>query len=363
MIYNCGNHDYGEYFDAYVTEVQKQEFHSNTDGTNISFNYGNAHFTMMNSNPWSLFELNTDSAGGSASAETHANVEKSLEWLRDDLQSDEAQNADFRVLTMHHPYEDLYTRKYIPPIAEKYNVNVMFAGHTHAYSRIASADPAVGTGTLYVTQGDARVGDGKVSTGSDDGRLDESLPELLANGKGDMLDVHIKDGMLTYTNLGLSGDGEQKIETVALAQNGADVQLSNIAISPDSVQSSGAVTVKATATNTGKGLAVVSLPVNDNGTTRYLYHFGKYGKERVVALQPGESKTVSAELTLTDLGKHTLKLGDYTKIVDVTYRPATYAASNLRVKLGDGETSDINSDMLYVKADVTNIGNDAGTCR
>lgn len=360
VIYNCGNHDYGEYFDAYVTEVQQQEYHSNTDGTNISFNYGNAHFTMMNSNPWSLFELNTDSAGGSASAETHANVEKSLEWLQNDLQSDEAQNADFRVLTMHHPYEDSYTRKYIPPIAEKYNVNVMFAGHTHAYSRIASADPAVGTGTLYVTQGDARVGDGKVSTGSDDERLDENLPELLANGKGDMLDVHIKDGVLTYTNLGLSGSGETEIETVALAQNGADVQLSDIAITPDSVQSSGAVTVTATATNTGKGLAVISLPVNDNGTTRYLYHFGKYGKERVVALQPGESKTVSAELTLTDLGKHTLKLGDYTKVVDVTYRPATYSASNLRVKLGDGETSDINSDVLYVKADVTNIGNDAG---
>lgn len=360
VIYNCGNHDYGEFFDAYVTQVQQQEYHSNTDGTNISFDYGGTHFTMMNSNPWSLFELNTDSAGGSGSSETHANVEKSLEWLKEDLQSAAAQDADFRVLTMHHPYEDLYTRKYIPPIAEQYNVNVMFAGHTHAYSRIASADPAVGTDTLYVTQGDARVGDGKVSTGSDDTRLDENLPELLANGKGDLLDVHIKDGVLSYTNLGLTDGNEQEIETVALAQNGADVQLSDISITPDSVQSSGTVTVQATATNKGKGLAVISLPVNDNGTTRYLYHFGNYGVERVVALQPGESKTVSGPLTLSGLGKHTLKLGDYTKTVDVTYRPATYSASNLRIKLGDGEVSDINADVLYAKADITNIGNDAG---
>ena len=360
VVYNSGNHDYGEYFDAYVTQVQQQEYHSNEDGTNISFDYGNTHFTMMNSNPWSLFELNTDSAGGSASAETHANVEKSLEWLRNDLQSDAARKADFRVLTMHHPYEDLYTRKYIPPIAEKHGVNIMFAGHTHAYSRIASPDPAVGTNTLYVTQGDARVGDGKVSAGSDDERLDENLPELLANGKGDLLDVHIRDGLLTYTNLGLSDGAEKQIETVTLAQNGADVRLSDVSITPDSVQSSGAVTVQATATNTGKGLAVISLPVRDNGKTRYLYHFGKHTKERVVALQPGESKTVSAELTLAELGKHTLELGDCSKTVEVTYRPATYTASNLRIKLGDGAASDLNADVLYAKADVTNIGNEAG---
>ena len=35
--------------------------------------------------------------------------------------------------------------------------------------------------------------------------------------------------------------------------------------------------------------------------------------------------------------------------------------NNLRTKLGDGEVSDPNSDLLCVKADVKNIGNEVGT--
>ena len=62
---------------------------------------------------------------------------------------------------MHHPFDDDLTRKYIPSIVESGNVNVMFSGHTHLYARYASANPARGTDTLYVTQGDARIGDGE----------------------------------------------------------------------------------------------------------------------------------------------------------------------------------------------------------
>lgn len=55
--------------------------------------------------------------------------------------------------------------------------------------------------------------------------------------------------------------------------------------------------------------------VKDNGTDRWLYEFGKSGKERVVGLNPGESVTLSAPLTLSALGTHTLKLDSYTKTV------------------------------------------------
>ena len=39
---------------------------------------------------------------------------------------------------MHHPFEDDLTRKYVPSIVENGNVNIMFSGHTHLYSRYAS---------------------------------------------------------------------------------------------------------------------------------------------------------------------------------------------------------------------------------
>lgn len=104
---------------------------------------------------------------------------------------------------------------------ENGNVNIMFSGHTHLYSRYASADPKRGADTLYVTQGDARIGDGKIDTGKPDQRLNDNYPNLLATGKGDMLEVTVKDGLLTYKNLGLSSDGEKIFETVTLSKDGA----------------------------------------------------------------------------------------------------------------------------------------------
>ena len=132
-------------------------------------------------------------------------------------------------------------------------------------------------------------------------RLDANYPNLLATGKGDMLEVTVKDGLLTYKNLGLSSDGEKIFETVTLSKDGAKLAYSDISITPDTVQSNGTVTVSAKVTNVGKGLATASMCVKDNGTDRWLYEFGKSGKERVVGLNPGESATLSAPLTLSAL--------------------------------------------------------------
>ena len=164
---------------------------------------------------------------------------------------------------MHHPFDDDLTRKYIPSIVESGNVNVMFSGHTHLYARYASANPARGTDTLYVTQGDARIGDGKIDTGKPDQRMDDNYPNLLANGKGDMLEVTVKDGLLTYKNMGLGSEGE-----ITLSKDGTKLAYSDISITPDSIQSNGTVTVSATVTNVGKGLATASMCVKDNGADR-----------------------------------------------------------------------------------------------
>ena len=363
VIYNSGNHDYGVYFDEYVTKVQKEQYKSNETGRNVAFDCGPVHFDMLDSNPWSLFELNSTAGGGEADAATKAVVNESLDWLKADLATDNAKKADFRVVTMHHPFEDDLTRKYVPSIVENGNVNIMFSGHTHLYSRYASANPARGTDTLYVTQGDARIGDGKIDTGKPDQRMDDNYPNLLANGKGDMLEVTVKDGLLTYKNMGLGSEGEKVLETVTLSKDGTKLAYSDISITPDSIQSNGTVTVSATVTNVGKGLAAASMCVKDNGTDRWLYEFGKSGKERVVGLNPGESATLSAPLTLSALGKHTLTLGGYTKTVNVTFRKATYSYDNLRLQLGSGTVSEPTSDVIYAKADVKNLGNEDGTAQ
>lgn len=62
VIYNSGNHDYGVYFDEYVTKVQKEQYKSNKTGRNVAFDCGPVHFDMLDSNPWSLFELNSTAA-------------------------------------------------------------------------------------------------------------------------------------------------------------------------------------------------------------------------------------------------------------------------------------------------------------
>ncbi|WP_031475104.1 S-layer homology domain-containing protein [Agathobaculum desmolans] len=360
VIYNSGNHDYGVYFDEYVSKIQKEQYHANESGSNISFNVGGVHITMMDSNPWALFELNSAS-GGQVDAATRKLVDDSLAWLKADLASSEAKNADFRVLTMHHPYEDDLTRKYIPAIAEAGNVNIMFAGHTHVYSRGVSADPARGARTLYVTQGDARIGDSKIDKGGDNKRPNENFAEILATGKGDMLQCTVKDGLLTCANVGLKSDAEQVIDAVTIASGEPSLQFDNIKITPDTVLSSGAVTVSAKVTNTGKGLAAAAFRIMDNGKERWIYQFGNPGTSRVVALDPGESLELSGTLELVELGKHTLQMAGFTKTVEVGFRKASYQYSNLRVKLGEGAVSDLTSDRLLVKADVKNIGNEAGT--
>ncbi len=165
--------------------------------------------------------------------------------------------------------------------------------------------------------------------------------------------------MLTYANVGLKSGSEEVYETISLTKDAPKLDLTDVKIAPNAVQSGDEVTVSAKVTNSGKGLAAVALPVVDNGETRYLYHFGKQG--RVVALKPGESVELSAGLPMVALGAHKLTLGGVSTTVNVAFRKADYQYSNLRVKLGDGEVSDLTSDRMHVRADVKNIGNEAGT--
>jgi acid phosphatase type 7 len=91
--------------------------------TNFSFEYGNAHWTVIDSNPYVDW---TDST--------------LRDWVVKDLEA--AAKATWRFVLFHHPgfnssrahYEQQQMRL-IAPILEKGKVDIVFAGHVHNYQR------------------------------------------------------------------------------------------------------------------------------------------------------------------------------------------------------------------------------------
>lgn len=327
VVYACGNHDFGPYINAYIYNTQDKEYGGVVPG-DVSFNYGDIHITLMNSNPWSLFQMNTESTGGTIDAATKKSIDDAMNWLKSDLAK--AKDARFRILAMHHPKSDAYTNRYIPEIAEAGKVDLMLSGHTHTYARWISSNPAVGAGTVYLTHQDART----------------------SNKKGDYMRMTIKGDLITVDNI-----GQGKVaNTTLIAKEKQVLSYSDISMSPSEILSNGEVTIKATVKNDGKGLAAAVFPIDDNGKTKYVYTFNGDNK----LLEPGESASLSGTITLSELGKHTLKFAGKTQDVNVLFRKATFAYKNIRTKLGDGKVSDITNNKLNIKADVTNIGNEAG---
>jgi len=95
-----------------------------------SFNWGNAHFTVINSD-----------FGSAASSEIARETfwTEQTRWLEDDLKA--SQKADFRFVVAHHPPMSAVTKRQefnphmVPliPMFEKYNVTAGLFGHDHNY--------------------------------------------------------------------------------------------------------------------------------------------------------------------------------------------------------------------------------------
>lgn len=345
VVYACGNHDFSDYFDMYVIDTQTEEYGSVVEG-NIAFDYGDIHFNLMDSNPWALFQMNAETSGGQMDAATADKIEKSVQWLKDDL----AQNQDkqFRILVMHHPISDPYTKMHIASVAEAGHVDMMLAGHTHSYARAVSDDPTVGAGTIYLTHQDSRAD----------------------SAKGSYMTHTVKDGVLTTANMAQGAVVGTTVTAVAKQQ----LSYTNVSIASDPVPCNSDIEISAIVKNDGQGLAAAVIPVDDNGTMKYIYgelvsdsgvstsgEPVRVESNGVKTIDPGESVELRGTVKLTTTGTHTLKVGGQTQTVQVNFRPATFSYTNVRTKLGDGEVSDIDSDVLHIKADVTNIGNEAGT--
>ena len=51
-----------------------------------------------------------------------------MNWLKKDLATDAAKNAEFRMIFMHHPVSDAYTKRYIPAVIEPGKVDLLLSG-------------------------------------------------------------------------------------------------------------------------------------------------------------------------------------------------------------------------------------------
>ncbi len=338
VVYSAGNHDQGgEYFNTYVYNIQDKEYGAKVLG-NSSFNYGNIHVSLMNSNPWGLYQMNTESTGGIADAKTLKTVEDSKAWLAEDLASKEAKNAAFRILTMHHPKSDAYTNKHIAAIAEAGNVNLMLAGHKHSNLVDVSDNPAVGAGTVYMTLQDARTN----------------------SKKGDYYFITVNEDVMKIENYGRDGAApvlSKVANTTLIGSKVQNLEYSEVSITPDSILCNGEITISAKVTNSGKGIAAAVIPVIDNGTAKYVYLFN--GKKKI--MEPGSSEILTGVIKLSSIGSHEINVAGVQKTIPVSFRPASFVYGNVLTKLGDKEISDINSNKLNIKVNVSNVGNESGT--
>jgi hypothetical protein len=126
---SLGNHDYGtasgaSYLDLF--DLPQQSWRSNDHERYYSFDYGNVHFVVLDSN--SPLDADDDAAG-----------DDMFDWLRADLSHT---RQPWRMVAFHHPAystglhgSDSRVQAKLVPIFETYGVDLVLTGHDHIYQR------------------------------------------------------------------------------------------------------------------------------------------------------------------------------------------------------------------------------------
>ena len=145
-----GNHDglgVWHWFDN-MFNLDRSESVQNLNGVNYSFDYGNAHFAVINTNDLASVTLSQ------------------VRWLKNDLNSTD---KDWKIVYMHKsPYtlgkdgkwpDAMYLRATVVPLMTLCGVDLVISGHDHQYLRTKSMKCGKvvpdGEGTTYVLCGTA----------------------------------------------------------------------------------------------------------------------------------------------------------------------------------------------------------------
>jgi len=132
FVYSLGNNDSIDWYDRYFYTAENR----NVDGSGVlySFDYGSAHFVSINV----AYDNDNDDA--------ELNLELSdeqLDWLENDLMNT---SKKWKVAMMHKPdfgrEKSADAESDITRLFDKYNVNLVMAGHYHFYGRSKPIDAA-----------------------------------------------------------------------------------------------------------------------------------------------------------------------------------------------------------------------------
>ena len=144
----AGNHDglgVWDWFDN-MFSLNTSESVQTRNGVNYSFDYGNAHIAVLNTNDLLSISL------------------AQLKWLKNDMNSTD---KDWKIVTMHKtPYtlgkdgkwpDALYLQKSLTKVADECGVDLILSGHDHQYLRTKplKGNKLSDDGTTYVLLGTA----------------------------------------------------------------------------------------------------------------------------------------------------------------------------------------------------------------
>ncbi len=181
----------------------------NFDETIYSYDYGNAHFIVLNTGTY----VNT---GNETYIDDKHIIEAQRAWLEKDLEA--SKDAAWKIIVVHeamyHKNGGKQDRKYLTDIIEKYGVDLVIEGHSHLYTRsypmkdgkIATKTSLdvieKGTGTIYMTIGATTPSHSEMGSSTV-----EALQKIVynANEQPAYTTVSIKGNKLTFTTRQVNG--------------------------------------------------------------------------------------------------------------------------------------------------------------
>lgn len=291
FIYAPGNHDDGPHLDTYVG-AQARSYGHDPSGRCLSLDDpSGVHLVVLDSNPWGLTEMNAMASGGEVPAETTQQIASIEDWLAQDLASEPARQASWRVVVMHHPYSDRLTNQRLASLLESGHVDLVLSGHLHHYDKAVP----VGTGPVprpvYLTLPSCQDPASELIRTDGGTRLMEEFPEVVAQGNGSYTIVDAEPERLVVTVYAIAEPGATPsvTDTVVLTSDDrpGDLQIGHVTwrhIADNLVE------VRATATNTGRGIVAVTPTLIDNGVPVTVRRLGSAASRGAMqTLDAGES--------------------------------------------------------------------------
>ena len=337
--YIPGNHDDGPFYESFFAKPQAKTVNTADGGFAFSFDYGTTHFTMSDSNSWGLFEMNAVNSGLEADDATKRRIQETLQWIENDLNSEAARKADWRVLIVHHPYTDLFNNRYIVPIAERCNVDLVIGGHLHYYIKTISINPEIGARMAYICQGSTQEPEASLDLPTGGKRLLGDFPEVTAMGRSNYGVLEITPKEIFYRMYGFTEEAgkDELVDTVHLTHDEPQVEIGDVELRR--LDNVGRVEVRALAKNVGKNPASVNMTLFDNQTEHTINLFGQEENSHVIFLEAGEEAKVTTIYQAATQGDHEICVdGETLKIV--VFEPEQLSYAHMKIFPGTGDQSD-----------------------